>query len=353
MVKISEIIKTLEPRWFMPSMATGAVGVALSFFNIPKIIPAIFVYLAIFFFILTFIIYFVRIFAFTEEVIKDLTHPVANNFFAAIYISVGVLITGVLNVLLKYNYLNKSFALFLAKLFYLIGLIFLLILVIAIPLINYLSEKVDTKHSLGIWFLPPVGIFVFIFAGNFLAMHNVFREFILLINPLLMGLAFVWWFIRMNFIFYRIKFHPLPPPEMAPSFVIGLAPIGVSVIATLTFGLLTKNELILSLAKGFGVLIYGFGLWWASIVLGILTYYLIKHKIKYSLGFWAFVFPPAAFAIGAKLLANSLEEYNTFFNFVFYVFAIIATIAWIYVFYKTLIGIITGKAFERPKTLKN
>jgi hypothetical protein len=34
-----------------------------------------------------------------------------------------------------------------------------------------ISENVDPKHAIGIWFLPPVGIFVLVFAGNFMVLH--------------------------------------------------------------------------------------------------------------------------------------------------------------------------------------
>ncbi len=356
MVGFKEIVKSLEARWFMSSMATGAVGVGLNFlsknWSFIKYISSSLVILAILFFVLAGFFYLIRIFMFPNEVLKDLKHPIINNFFAGIYISIGVLITGILNVLIP-NGLNYELGIVISKILYILGLILIVFLIIAIPSIDIISENVDTKHSLGIWFLPPVGLFVFIFAGNFLAMKGVFSNFIRIFNSLLIGLAFVWWFLRLNFIFYRIKFHPLPPPEMAPSFVIGLAPVGVSVIATQTFAKLLNNSLLTQIVNGFGILIYGFGLWWALITLVILTYYIFKHKIPYSLGFWAFVFPPAAFGIGAKLLGSVLKgSLSKIFGLIFLISITIATLVWLFVIYKTVKSIYTGKAFQRPKALQ-
>ena len=355
MVSFKEIVKSLEARWFMSSMATGAVGIGLNFlvksFSFIKYISSFLVILAILFFVLASFFYLLRLFIFPKEVIRDLKHPIINNFFAGIYISIGVLITGILNVLIP-NGLSYGLGILISKILYVLGLLLIIFLIIAIPSIDIVSENVDTRHSLGIWFLPPVGLFVFIFAGNFLAMKGVFVEFIKVFNSLLIGLAFVWWFLRLNFIFYRAKFHPLPPPEMAPSFVIGLAPIGVSVIATQTFANLLNNQLLKQIVDGFGVLIYGFGLWWALITLIILTYYFFKHKIPYSLGFWAFVFPPAAFGIGAKLLSTLQGELSKVFDIIYLISITIATLVWLFVVYKTIKSIYTGKAFQRPKALQ-
>ena len=51
MVSFKEVVRSLEARWFMSSMATGAVGVGLNFlaksFGFIKYIPSFLVILAI------------------------------------------------------------------------------------------------------------------------------------------------------------------------------------------------------------------------------------------------------------------------------------------------------------------
>jgi tellurite resistance protein TehA-like permease len=62
-------------------------------------------------------------------------------------------------------------AVLISKIFYIIALVLGTIIPVLVPFMLTISEKVDSKHAIGIWFLPPVGIFVLVFAGNFMALH--------------------------------------------------------------------------------------------------------------------------------------------------------------------------------------
>ena len=81
-----------------------------------------------------------------------------------------------------------------------------------------------------------------------------------------------------SMIYSRLKFHPLPAPEVAPSFVIGLAPVGVSIIALNTFYLMLEKHNVFawdlsSLHTGISLLsgmLAGYGLWWFILTVLIL-----------------------------------------------------------------------------------
>ncbi len=100
-----DIVKTMEPRWVMSSMATWAVGMLTMIvgtklnFMFLKYFAWILSILAIIFFILFVIIFSLRIFKYPGEVKKDLSHPIAANFFAWIFISAAVIVTIIWNVL--------------------------------------------------------------------------------------------------------------------------------------------------------------------------------------------------------------------------------------------------------------
>jgi len=163
-----DIVKTMEPRWVMSSMATWAVGILTMIiwtrFNLMllKYFAGILSILAIIFFILFIIMFVLRIFKFPGEVKKDLSHPIAANFFAGIFISSAVIVSAIWNVLEPLGWCMN--VVLTSKIFYIIALVLWTIIPVLVPFMLTISENVDSKHAIGIWFLPPVGIFVLVFA---------------------------------------------------------------------------------------------------------------------------------------------------------------------------------------------
>ncbi len=363
-LKFNDIVESFEARWFMSVMSSGAVSILTNIIgsrlglDFLKLIAGFLGYLAIFIFVIIFLIYSIRLIKFKEAIIRDLKHPIASNFFAGISISSAILTSMIINVLMKNSYISNSIGLNLSIIFYFFALFVGISLLIIVPFSLIISKEVDPKHAIGIWFLPPVGMFVVIFAGNFLALKGFLTSFIAHLNFILFGPAFILYFLTLSLVYYRIKFHPLPTPEVAPSFTIGLAPIGVSIIATQTFTSVVSelNEFIISpeilkeITNLYSVIIFGFGIWWFILTILILSYYYKNFKIPFSLGFWAFVFPVAAFGIGLYFL-SMCPTFSFICPFIFFVW-ILASIIYLIVSYKTIIAIINKKVFIRPKSVK-
>ncbi len=365
-ISFSQIIESLEARWFMSSMATGAMGiftflVAMALkISALKFLAFFLIFLAFGVFIVSSVLTIIRLIKFPKSVLLDTKHPVASNFFAGISISAGVLSTAVSNVLIPAKILPASSGSILALVLYIIAIVLggSFYIMVSSNLIK--SEKTKSNHAMGVWLLPPVGIFVAIFAGNFASPHLSLElaKTILMTNLFIFGIALFGYFYTMNMIFHRIKFHPLPPAAMAPSFLIPLAPVGVSVIALFS---LMKG---ISLIPGFSVLsgsitsffllytpfIIGFGFFWIISTFLIIKHYLKIDGIPFSLGFWAFVFPLDAFGIGLFLVSK-----NPYFSFLLPVAIavwVLSIAVWIYVSSKTFCAMKSGKAFQRPKSVQ-
>jgi len=358
-ISFDDIIRTMEPRWVMSSMATTATWILTmivannSNFSLLKYFAGILVILWIIIFILFMILFLIRIFKFPLEVKKDLTHPIFANFFAGIFISAAIIVAWIWNVLYPLNWCINP--LITSKIFYVIALITGTIIPILVPFMLTISEKVDPKHAIWIWFLPPVGIFVLVLAGNFMALNWVWENIIPYINIFYMWIAFMLYLLVNSMVYSRLKFFPLPAPEVAPSFVIWLAPVWVSIIAINTFyQVLEKSNLfnfdlntLKTLVSLLSWLLAWFGIWWFILVILILWYYLIKKSIPYTLWWWAFVFPLAAFGIWLKFVSLDLSC-PIICSLIWFIW-LLTVLLWLFVFYKTLVWIITLKAFNRPK----
>jgi len=139
-----------------------------------------------------------------------------------------------------------------------------------IPYKVIIGSHAEPRRALGFWFLPPVGLFVLVFAGNFLAMHmrsmNYLRA-LLLFNTLVLGVAIAVTVIVYTIFMFRGLFYNFPRKDVAPSFMIGVAPIGVSIVAINTIlpvikkaGISIVDLAVLSpLVKIASLLLWGYG----------------------------------------------------------------------------------------------
>ena len=346
----------------MSSMATWAVSILTMIiawkFDLQflKYFAWILGFTAIILFILFMIIFVLRIIKFPKAVVSDLSHPIAANFFAWIFISSAIIVSVIWNVLNPLGWCMN--AILVSKIFYIIALVLWTIIPVLVPFMLTISEKVDAKHAIWIWFLPPVWMFVLIFAWNFMALHWIWQNIIPYISIFYMWIAFILYFLVLSMVYSRLKFHSLPAPEVAPSFVIWLAPIWVSVVALNTFDLVLKKNNIFnwdlnfihSFVSLFSSMLAWFWFWWFILTILILWYYLIKKSIPYTLWWWALVFPVAAFWIGLKFIVLDLS--CTWLCPVILFVWWISMILWSVVFYKTIVWIFTKKAFMRPKVVK-
>jgi tellurite resistance protein TehA-like permease len=180
------------------------------------------------------------------------------------------------------------------------------------------GNHAQPRRGLGFWFLAPVGLFVLIFAGNFWAMQmeNISSvRTMLFVNVLILGIASSLTVIFYTIVLFRALFYNFPRRDVAPSFMIGVAPVAVCIIAMNTMlPVLKKSGIsivqlsdVAPLVKVISLLLWAFGLWWLVYALSIITLYIVKHKVPVTLGYWAFIFPPAAYTIASLIVANSLN----------------------------------------------
>ncbi len=356
-VSFFDIVKSMESRRVLSSMATTATWILtmIVWSNLKliylKYLASLFVWLGMIIFVVFFVFFLIRIIKYKSLLKKEISHPVSSNFLAWIFISSAVLVAWIWNVL---NPLNMCiYPEITTKIFYIIALIVGSIVVILVPFMLTISENVDPKHAVWIWFLPPVGIFVLVFAWNFMTLHNIWWNWIPYLNIFYIWMAFMVYLLVNSMIYSRLKFYPLPAPEIAPSFVIWLAPVWVSIIAINTFySVIEKTNVfnfdlntIKTLTSLFSAMLAWYWLRWFIWTILILWFYFIKKSIPYSLSWWAFVFPLAAFWIWLNFVNLNLN--CAFICSLTFIIWIITVFLWFFVFYKTIKDIVTLNAFNK------
>ena len=359
------ILRWFSPRWFIFIMGTGALAnifqmlagkpagalhaIAVFLLSVAlAAFPAAAAFLAI------------RFFVGLDCILKEWRHSSLIQFYSAISIAAAICATGLLRIPLPY--ISSAGAARLAPVFWWIALAVGLFFILFTTFQVKTGSHAEPRRALGFWFLPPVGLFVLIFAGNFLALKmsdpERVRE-IFFLNTFLLGVAAGLTVIIYTIFIFRGLFYNFPRRDVAPSFIIGVAPIGVSIIALNTYLPLLKKvawpglpaaATLAPLVKLVSLLLWGFGFWWLLVSGAIIAFYFIKQGVPVTLGYWAFVFPPAAFTIATLILAGSLRL--SFMKTLAWILTILLSAAWVVNFVLTVRGMLDRSIFDVSPTFK-
>jgi len=358
------ILRWFSPRWFIFVMGTGALA------NIYQLIagkPKGFLHgLAVFFLILAIAVFFtamvfliIRFKVGLDCILKEWRHASLIQFYSAISIAAAVCATGLFNIPL--SFISKSFAYNLAVIFWWIAFVVGIFFIFFTPFKVSIGNHAQPRRALGFWFLTPVGLFVLVFAGNFWALHMTNQSHvksILFVNTLILGVAIPLTIIFYTIVLFRVLFYNFPRRDVAPSFMIGVAPVGVSIVAINTIlPVLGKSGIsiidpatLAPLVKVISLLLWAFGLWWLVYALATITLYMLKHRVPVTLGYWAFIFPPAAYTIATLILAKSLSL-PLLRNFAV-ILTIVFTLWWAVNLILTIRGMLNRTIFDVSPTFK-
>lgn len=358
------ILQWFSPRWFIFVMGTGALANVYQLLSGAKTgalhtLAEVFLSLAIAVFAIAAVFLTVRFFVGLDCILKEWRHASLIQFYSTISIAAAVCATGLLNIPL--SYLSRSTADKLAAGFWWISLIEGVFFLFFMPFKVSTGQHAEPRRALGFWFLSPVGIFVLVFAGNFWATHMQNPSAvnsILLLNTILLGIAIPLTIVFYTIILFRALFHNFPRRDVAPSFMIGVAPVGVSIIAMNTIvPVFAKSgidfidpAMLGSIVKLVSILLWGFGIWWLIYALSVITLYFLKHKVPVTLGYWAFIFPPVAYTIATLILAKSLDI--PFLKVCALVLTVVFSIWWVVNVILTVRGMLNKSIFDVAPTFK-
>lgn len=348
------LVKNFSPAWFASIMGTGGFANVLylwgSFWAPSRILGITLAWINALLFILLLIPWVLRWFSHYESLKKDLQHPIMGNFFVTM--PVGLMLVASNAALMGQSFLGKSFVFSLTFYSWLIGVLGALIFG---SLASYTMMRTEqTPHQMMnfSWLISPVASIAVPLIGNPMVtmlqgMNASWAKTALLINLSFFGIGFFLFLFIGGIIFTRLAQHPLPPAAMAPTFWITLGPIGVGTISLMGLadtaklvGLLPGVETLYLLAS----IIWGLGLWGIAIALLISRHYMKQSGIPFSLSWWAFIFPLAAYTM-ASLKLGAYYQSTLVLGYTVLLTALLATL-WVLSFIRTLGGSLNGKLFQ-------
>ena len=321
--RLAGVIEYFGPQWFGLTMGTGALGVALALVGAEYALGPV-ATLAQFFVALTAVLtitftvpWLVRIVTHPAQVRTDLTHPIRSQFFPTMPITLIVLGVGIARTMqgvFPATFLEPLLiGLFVAGSIGIFGFGLLLVTIM------FINDSIGTDHGVFAWYIPPVSHLVIPLLGFWLVENfyagTAIGQFIFVISMMALGVGSFMFVFFGSIILHRYAYESLPPEKLAPTFVIGLAPTAVLVIAIGRFvralqagvGFDLAVEPIVAGMKLLAMVLWGFSAWWFLLTVAVVAYYVTRLDHPFFFTWWAYTFPTGAFAISAGVMGHLLN----------------------------------------------
>jgi C4-dicarboxylate transporter/malic acid transport protein len=351
----SQIIKHFSPAWFAMVMGTGGLAnllyglsAKLSFF---KPVAQTLFWLNIFVFVLLMLPWLLRWFMHFKPLTQDLRHPMMSNFFVTMPAAAVVLGTNLF--VIGKDFLGDGLINGLGLILWVVGGVLTLAFSVFVMFNMFFSESIDPEHVNFSWFIPPVVGAVLPLLGKLLVNvylfdHAELAKAINLVDLVFYGIAITLFIILAGVILNRFIFNKMPRETLLPTFWVILGPVGLGSLALMD---LADTAKVLNLVNSVdtlkiaAIIFWGFGLWAILLTIAITFYYLRRGKIPFTLGWWAFIFPLAAYA----LASYSIYNYTKIELVYWYTLALAALLSflWVVTMINTLTGIIKHRILYR------
>lgn len=349
------LIKYLAPSWFAVIMGTGGLGNILyiwqdSFFA-GRILGMGLAALADIFFFLVLIPWIIRWFFYYEYVLRDLHHPITVNFFVTMPVATTIVGTNIF--IIWSSYLSELLVYRLTFLTWIVAIAGVVIFTFYTTFRMMRMEVCPNPETMNFsWIMAPIANMAVLLIGNpvltqTISLYPKWALSVLILNTALLGIGFFLFIFISAIIFVRLAQYSLPPAEMTPSFGIFLSAVGLAVSAIIDTSINTKLMGMLpsvDLSYLGAAVIWGFGIWIIGIIILISIHQIRQGGIPFSLGWWAFIFPLAAYTIASLKIGVYFQTSLTFYYNI--CLTSILALLWLYTFSNTVIGMITGNLFR-------
>ncbi len=351
----NSVVRHFSPAWYASVMGTGGLANVLYLFSAeaaflrPLAIALGWLNVALF---LVFIGPWVaRWFLHFDKLTEDLKHPTMSNFFVTM--PVGALILGTNFFVMGKSYLPISVIAGLGIVLWIFATAMILFFGVVVFYNMIVSEKMAPEVVNFSWFITPVASIVVPLLGNpmvryYAAAKPEAAQLINLVDISFYGIGIVLFLFVGSIVFNRLIHHQMPHPMMAPTFWIILGPIGVGTISLMGIADVSKLLGLIESTSGMYLLslvLWGFGLFAFVLTLMINGRYLRETGIPFSLSWWAYIFPLAAYTMSAYSVAAYLHLVPVFWYAA--LLCGLLVVLWLMVFARSVFATLKGDLLLR------
>lgn len=113
------------------------------------------------------------------------------------------------------------------------------------------------------------------------------------------GVGFMIAFMMYSAYFHRLMTRKLPRAVARPGMFISVGPSAFTVIGIMELGGVVEERVVGMLALALGVWLWGLACWFFLLSMAANVWTAEKGRLKFSLGWWAFVFPNCGWTLSA------------------------------------------------------
>ena len=309
------IAKQFGTNWFTTVMGIGIVA-ALTYtspvsFPLHKTLGIVLFVVLNIWFVISLGFWLTRWVRHTRDALEDFHHPNRALFYGALAMAINV--TGNDYFLIGQHLMTAGAAIAASQAIWVAGTAVSLFTVFVVPYLLFTVHEVTTKDALASWLIPVVPPIVAAATGTNLIPFwgSPAAQFAVTALILAMfGMTLFLFLMVSALVYFRLVYHKRIEGEFAPSVWVEIGPIGMS-MATLSTLPFTAHGLFGAWDAGLRAVgliassaMWGVGLWWIVIAAVYSLHHLTRRGdgIKYTLGWWSYVFPIGSFTSGTYAL---------------------------------------------------
>ncbi len=353
-----QISEHFAPGWFAAVMGTGVLSVAV--FVLRSVIPfaaglqTFFLALAVGLFVLLLAPWLTRWLKHPQAVRRDLQHPVSAAFFPTMPIS--LIVIGIALEKTPLPFLSETALWQTLLVLWVGGAAGILLFALAILNIFFQHAEIKWEAATFGWLIPPVSALLVPVLGFSLSIHFAAQPLgasVWVLSLMFAGMGGLLFLFVMSVVLTRYVFYALPPAQLTPTLMVGVAPTSVLTIVTLR-ALKPAQAILAFSAQTFetlnalftlaAVALWGFALFWLLLA-GLVTLETRrKTPLPFALSWWAFVFPLGAFTVSSGVLYQALPV--TFFLWTGGAALTLVLAIWLVTLARTALGAWQGTLFQ-------